>query len=255
MSEVNKSKTLMINPILDKNGKELLIKTKFISKEIIDHEKSYFEYEKLKHKLKKRLREKIIDEFALKISENESKKDIYTFASVNVKCDSRGLYHRLKKINENQNKNVQNKLKAYFKIWLYQTPNALIKNKINKNSKNDRNRTIKIKYYSYQNVRYSNIAQKTTDMTTRKNRQKIQIQTPINKKFERIAQTEDLTNLYESLFEEYNSKKSATPSIFGIERVMDAFKKLQKWVFSLLMVDTSQDTNQDTNQDGVTKKY
>lgn len=186
MSEVNKSKTLMINPILDKNGKELLIKTKFISKEIIDHEKSYFEYEKLKHKLKKRLREKIIDEFALKISENESKKDIYTFASVNVKCDSRGLYHRLKKINENQNKNVQNKLKAYFKIWLYQTPNALIKNKINKNSKNDRNRTIKIKYYSYQNVRYSNIAQKTTDMTTRKNRQKIQIQTPINKKLEQM---------------------------------------------------------------------
>ena len=78
---------------------------------------------------------------------------------------------------------------------------------------------------------------------------------PINKKFERIAQAEDLTNLYESLFEEYNSKKSATPSIFGIERVMDAFKKLQKWVFSLLKVDTSQDTNQDTNQDGFTKKY
>ena len=74
---------------------------------------------------------------------------------------------------------------------------------------------------------------------------------PINKKFERIAQTEDLTNLYESLLEEYNSKKSATPDIFGIERVMDAFKKIQKWALSLIMTDTAQDTK----QDGFTKKY
>ena len=105
MSEINKSKTVMIKPILSQEDQNLLIRTKYISKKDLDHEKSYYQYEKLKHNLKKKLREKIMDEFALKISENESKKNIYTFTSLNMKCDSRGLYHRLKKINQNENIN------------------------------------------------------------------------------------------------------------------------------------------------------
>lgn len=184
MSEINKSKTVMISSAFDQKGQELLIKSKYISKDTIEQEKSYNEYEKLKHKIKKRLREKIMDEYASKILENESNKDIYTFTSLNLKCDSKGLYHRLKKINEHQNKNIPNKLKACFKNWFYQTPNAIAKHKTNTNSKNDRNRTIKVNYFRYQNVRYSNIASKTTDMTTKKKRQKVQIQTPINQKLE-----------------------------------------------------------------------
>ena len=112
-----------------------------------------------------------MDEFASKITENENKKDIYVFTSLNLNCDSKGIYHRLKKINENQNKtkNIPNKLKTCFINWFYQTPNAVIKHRINSNKKNDRNRTIRINYYRYQNSRYSNIAKKMTDMTTRKN--------------------------------------------------------------------------------------
>ena len=91
-----------------------------------------------------------MDEFALKISENESKKNIYSFTSLNMKCDSRGLYHRLKKIN--QNENISTKLKACFKTWFNKTPNTVLKHRINTNSKNDRNRTIKIRYYRYQNT-------------------------------------------------------------------------------------------------------
>ena len=184
MSEINKSKTVMISSAFDQKGQELLIKTKYISKDTIEQEKSYNEYEKLKHKIKKRLREKIMDEYASKILENESNKDIYTFTSLNLKCDSKGLYHRLKKINEHQNKNIPNKLKACFKNWFYQTPNAIAKHKTNTNSKNDRNRTIKVNYFRYQNVRYSNIASKTTDMTTKKKRQKVQFQAPMNQKLE-----------------------------------------------------------------------
>ena len=182
MSEINKSKTVMINPISCKNDQDLLINTRYISQEDIEKEKLYYQYEKLKHNLKKRLREKLIDEFALKISENESKKNIYTFASLNMKSDSKGLYHRLKKIN--QNENVSNKLRACFKNWFYKTPNAEIKHKINTNSKNDRNRTIKIRYYRYQNIHYSNLSKKITDMTTKKKKQKIQIHPKIKPKLE-----------------------------------------------------------------------
>ena len=184
MSEINKSKTLMISSAFDQKGQELLIKTKYISKDTIEQEKSYNEYEKLKHKIKKRLREKIMDEYESTILENESNKDIYTFTSLNLKGDSKGLYHRLKKINEHQNKNIPNKLKACFKNWFYQTPNAIAKHKTNTNSKNDRNRTIKVNYFRYQNVRYSNIASKTTDMTTKKKRQKVHFQAPMNQKLE-----------------------------------------------------------------------
>ena len=118
-----------------------------------------------------------MDEFALKISENESKKNIYTFTSLNMKCDSRGLYHRLKKIN--QNENISTKLKACFKNWLNKTPNTVLKHRINTNSKNDRNRTIKIRYYRYQNTCCSNLAKKITDMTTKRKRPKVQIKTTI----------------------------------------------------------------------------
>ena len=170
MSVVNKSKTTMTNPLLSSSDENLLIKTKYISKENITDEKSFLQYEKLKHNLKKRLREKKMDEFASKITENENKKDIYVFTSLNLNCDSKGIYHRLKKINENQNKtkNIPNKLKTCFINWFYQTPNAVIKHRINSNKKNDRNRTIRINYYRYQNSRYSNISKKMTDMTTRK---------------------------------------------------------------------------------------
>ena len=102
MSVINKSKTVMINPLLSSNDEELLIKSKYISQENIEKENNYLNYEKLKHNLKKRLREKIMDEFASKIAENESNKNIFTFASLNLNCDSKGIYHRLKKINQTQ---------------------------------------------------------------------------------------------------------------------------------------------------------
>ena len=183
MSVINKSKTVMINPILSAKDEELLIKTKYIPQEIIEHEKSYLQYEKLKHNLKKRLREKIMDEFASKMAENESNKNIYTFTSLNLNCDSKGIYHRLKKINQNQNIKTPDKLKLSFINWFHKSPNALLRHKKNNNLKNDRDRTIQIKYYRYQNTRYNNIAKKTTDMTTKKNKPNIQIKIPLlNKK-------------------------------------------------------------------------
>ena len=41
MSEINKSKTVMIKPILSQEDQNLLIRTKYISKKDLDHEKSY----------------------------------------------------------------------------------------------------------------------------------------------------------------------------------------------------------------------
>jgi len=180
MSVVNKSKTMFINPILSSNEEELLIKTKYITQENIEHEKSYLKYEKLKHNLKKRLREKIMDEFASKIVENESNKNIYTFTSLNLNCDSKGIYHRLKKIN--QKKKTPLELKSSFTNWFHKTPNALIRHRKNINLKNDRERTIQINYYRYQNSRISNIAKKTTDMTTKKIKRNIEIKIPKNQK-------------------------------------------------------------------------
>ncbi len=186
MSVVNKSKTIMINPILSSNDENLLIKTKYISSDNISDEKSFLQYEKLKHNLKKRLREKIMDEFASKITENETKKDIYIFTSLNLNCDSKGIYHRLKKINQNQKQSINesNKLKTCFINWFYKTPNAVVRHRTNNNKKNDRNRMIKINYYRYQNSRYSNIAKKTTDMTTRKKNITIKTQLPLNQKIQ-----------------------------------------------------------------------
>ena len=45
MSEINKSKTVMIKPILSQEDQNLLIRTKYISKKDLDHEKSYYQYE------------------------------------------------------------------------------------------------------------------------------------------------------------------------------------------------------------------
>ena len=158
MSVISKSKTVMINPILNSNEEELLIKSKYISQENIELEKKYLNYEKLKHNLKKHLREKIMDEFASKIAENESNKNIFTFTSLNLNCDSKGIYHRLKKINQNQKIKAPNELKTSFINWFHNTPKALIRHKKNNNLKNDRERIIQIKYYRYQNTRYANIA-------------------------------------------------------------------------------------------------
>ena len=206
MSEINKSKSVMINPILNQEDQNLLIRTKYISKKDLDHEKSYYQYEKLKHNLKKKLRERIMDEFALKISENESKKNIYSFTSLNMKCDSRGLYHRLKKIN--QNENISTKLKACFKTWFNKTPNTVLKHRINTNSKNDRNRTIKIRYYRYQNTCCSNLAKKITDMTTKRKRPKVQIKTTITPHIEEKPK-------YKYNYSCNNSKVSYSKSEFG----------------------------------------
>ena len=178
MSFINKSKTVMINPILQSGKEELLIKSKYILKEDIEKEQSYYEYEKLKHNLKKKLREKLLDELASKIIENESQKNIHVIASLNTRSDSKGIYHRIKKIN--QTRTESHKLKGFFINWLYKTPGASRKRKISKNTKNDRFKKIKIRFYRYQNSLFSNISKKTTDMTSITSRTKIQI--PINLK-------------------------------------------------------------------------
>ena len=72
---------------------------------------------------------------------------------------------------------------------------------------------------------------------------------PISKKYKQISQKDDLTSLYQSLFEQHDSKKNTTPSIFGLERVMNSFKNLQRWALSKMI-----GTDQDTYQGGYTKK-
>ena len=181
MSVINKSKTVMISPILQSNKEELLIQARYILKEDIENEKSYFAYEKLKHNIKKKLREKLMDDLASKIVENESQKNINVLSSIITKSDSKGIYHRLKKINKSQNESHE--LKNCFINWLYKTPNALTKLRIKKISKADRLRKINIGFYRYQNSLFSNIGKKTTDMTSKTTRNKIQI--PINLKMEK----------------------------------------------------------------------
>ena len=181
MSVINKSKTVMISPILQSNKEELLIQARYILKEDTENEKSYFAYEKLKHNIKKKLREKLMDDLASKIVENESQKNINVLSSLNTKSDSKGIYHRLKKINQSQNESHE--LKNCFINWLYKTPNALAKLRIKKISKADRLRKINIGFYRYQNSLFSNIGKKTTDMTSKTTRNKIQI--PINLKMEK----------------------------------------------------------------------
>ena len=165
MSTINKSKTEMRPGNLQQDQNELLIPIKFLSKKEIKQEKDYYQYEMLRHRLKKKITEKIIDNIANIVKENENKKDIHVFASLNTKSDSKGLYQRLKKINKRINE--PHTLKDCFINWLYKTPNVVEKRKRSKISKNDRNKKIVQYFFNYKNL-VPNISTKTTDMTTRK---------------------------------------------------------------------------------------
>ena len=149
----------MKNILLVNDKDELLIPLQFLTKEEIKQEEAHYQYEKLKHNLKKKIIENIIDNLAKAVKENENKKDIHVFASLNTKSDSKGLYQRLKE---------PHKLKDCFLNWLYKTPNVVEKRKRNKISKNDRNTKIITNFYYYQNKQVPNVATKTTDMTTKK---------------------------------------------------------------------------------------
>ena len=165
MSIINRSKTEMSTAHLQPGQNELLIPMKFLSKKEIKQEEDHYQYEMLRHRLKKKITEKIIDYIANIVKENETKKDIHVFASLNTKSDSKGLYQRLKKINKRINE--PHEIKNCFLNWLYKTPNIVEKRKRNKISKNDRNKKIIQYFYNYKNL-VPNILTKTTDMTTRK---------------------------------------------------------------------------------------
>ena len=166
MSTINKAKTSMSKGNIQIDMEELLIPTKFFSKEEIKKEEEHYQYEKLKHNLKKKITEKIIDKLANIVQENENKKDIHVLSSLKTKSDSKGLYQRLKKINKRISE--PHKLKACFINWLYKTPNAIEKRKRNKISKNDRNSKIINYFYHYKNKQAPNIGRKTTVMTTKR---------------------------------------------------------------------------------------
>ena len=165
MSIINKSKTQMSSGHLQPDQNELLIPIKFLSQKEIKQEKDHYQYEMIRHRLKKKITEKIIDNIANVVKENENKKDIHVFASLNTKSASKGLYQRLKKINKRINE--PHELKDCFLNWLYKTPNVVEKRKRNKISKNDRNKKIIQYFFNYKNL-VPNIMTKTTDMTTRK---------------------------------------------------------------------------------------
>ena len=166
MSTINKAKTTMSKGNLQIEQKELLIPIKFYSIEEIKKEEEHYQYEKLRHNLKKKITETIIDKLSKKVKENENKKDIHVLSSLKTKSDAKGLYQRLKKINKRINES--HKLKACFINWLYKTPNAVEKRKRNKILKNDRNSRIINYFYHFQNKQAPNIGRKTTVMTTRK---------------------------------------------------------------------------------------
>ena len=167
MSSINKAKTTMSNGLFQQQGaEELLIPIKFLTKKEINLEKEHSEYEKLKHNLKKKITENIMDNLAKVVAENENKKDIHVFAALKTKSDSRGLYRILKKINQRMNE--PHKVKDCFINWFYKTPNAVDKRKRNKISKNNRNIKLNHYYYHYQNNLIPNIATTYTDMTSRK---------------------------------------------------------------------------------------
>ena len=161
-----KMSIMMKNIPLVADKDELLIPLQFLTKKEIEQEEVHYQYEKLKHNLKKKIIENIIDNLAKAVKENENKKDIHVFASLNTKSDSKGLYQRLKKVNKRFNE--PHKLKDCFLNWLYKMPNVVEKRKRNKISKNDRNTKITTNYYYYQNKQVPNVATKTTDMTTKK---------------------------------------------------------------------------------------
>jgi hypothetical protein len=163
MSNINHSKTEMIKGKFHPEQEDLLIQIK-LSKKEEKREKEHLQYEKLRHRLKKKITEKIMDKLAKVVQENANDKDIHVFSSLNTKSDSKGLYQRLKKVNKSQNE--PHKLKACFINWLYKTPNLVEKIKKRKKAKSDRNKKIIAKFYHFQNS--SNVSVKTTDMTTKR---------------------------------------------------------------------------------------
>lgn len=166
MANIHEARTTMSDGNIKIDQEELLIPIKFFSKQDIKQEEHHYQYEKLKHNLKKKITEKIIDKMSKIVQENEKQKDIHVLSSLQTKSDSRGLYQRLKKINKRINR--PHKLKDCFFNWLYKTSNAVEKRRRNKISKNDRNTKIINQFYHYQNKKAPNLATKTTDMTTKK---------------------------------------------------------------------------------------
>ena len=169
MSTINKSRTTMSNGQLSEQ-EELLIPKKYFTKEDKKYQDEHLKYEKLKHNLKKKITENMIDKIALIVQENEDKekKDNHILCLLNKKSDANGLYKKIKSIIHRINK--KNKLRIYLRRWIRNTPNIYgnLKEKRKRNliSKNDRNIKITNNFYHYENK--SNLAKITTDMTTKK---------------------------------------------------------------------------------------
>lgn len=163
MSTIGKSKTTMSNGQLPEQ-EELLIPKKYFTKEDKKYQEEHLKYEKLKHNLKKKITENIIDKIALIVQENEDKKDNHVLCLLKKKSDANGLYKIIKRIDK------INKLRVYLMRWLRKTPVLNEKRKRNLISKNDRNIKITNNFYHYENK--SNLAKITTDMTTKKRNEK-----------------------------------------------------------------------------------
>ena len=169
MSNINKSRTTMSNGQLSEQ-EELLIPKKYFTKEDKKYQDEHLKYERLKHNLKKKITENMIDKIALIVQENEDKekKDNHVLCLLNKKSDANGLYKKIKSIINRINK--KNKLRIYLRRWIRNTPNIYgninEKRKRNLISKNDRNIKITNNFYHYENK--SNLAKITTDMTTKK---------------------------------------------------------------------------------------
>ena len=169
MSNINKSRTTMSNGQLSEQ-EELLIPKKYFTKEDKKYQDEHLKYERLKHNLKKKITENMIDKIALIVQENEDKekKDNHVLCLLNKKSDANGLYKKIKSIINRIDK--KNKLKVYLRRWIRNTPNIYgninEKRKRNLISKNDRNIKITNNFYHYENK--SNLAKITTDMTTKK---------------------------------------------------------------------------------------
>ena len=158
MSAINMPRTERKFP----NHDELLISPNSYNKDEIKHEIEHLQYEKLKHNLKKKIKENIMDKFAEIVQNNEKKNDIHILASLITKSDAQGLYQRLKKINKR--KNEPHNVKACFINWLYKTPKALEQRKKSKR----RNNKIINYFYNYSRKEIPNVASKIVDMTTKK---------------------------------------------------------------------------------------
>lgn len=159
MSTIYKSKTTMSNGQIPEQ-EQLLIPKKYFTKEDKKYQDEHLKYEKLKHNLKKKITENLIDKLASIVQENEDKKDMHVLCLLNKKSDANGLYKKIKSIYR------VNKLRKYLMRWVRRTPVLNEKRKRNLISKNDRNIKITNNFYHYENK--SNLAKITTDMTTKK---------------------------------------------------------------------------------------